>query len=186
MQYQLVTKNHTRRAQVEQFICERYWLSFKACLSQLPDTLLAVNDHEQLVAACGLQFAEQRTLFSECYLNKPLTSHDIAGLPMPKRDEIAEVGSMAAISATYLPTLFAAIVHALEVHQRSAVVFTATRYLQLKLERSGIALSYLADATQSALPSELQNLWGDYYQHQPRVLAGWTHQGQPEAQAMAC
>lgn len=177
MQYQLIPSTHLNRTEVERFICERYWLRFKACLNQLPETLLAVTENGQLVAACGLQFAEHRALFSEYYLAQPLTSYRIAGQAMPGREEIVEVGSMAAISPKFLPLLFAAVVDALAQQQRRAVVFTATRYLQVTLARSNIMLSVLAEAKQSALPLPLQDLWGDYYQHHPMVLAGWLAQG---------
>ena len=61
MRYQWVTTTQANRSSVEAFICERYWLNFNACLSQLPEVLLALYENDTLVAACGIQFAEQKT-----------------------------------------------------------------------------------------------------------------------------
>ena len=188
MQYEIITRQHRRREETERFICERYWFSFKACLTSLPDTLLAVTAQGQLVAACGLQFAEQQPLFSEYYLHHPIEKLSIDANTLVGRHQIAEVSSMATTSATYLQPLFAAIVAVLQDLERTLVVFTATGYLKRSLERSGIQLKHLADATISALPEQLQGLWGDYYRHQPMVLAGWVEQGVgrfPAAQASA-
>lgn len=176
MQYELINRSHSRRHDVEHFICERYWISFKACLQSLPDILLVVLEDNAIVAACGIQLADQRALFSEYYLDVPVEFYEVANQAMPAREKIAEVGSMAAISADYLPDLFVAIVKALTELQRDVVVFTATRYLNLKLARSGITLTTLAHANESALPLSLQDIWGDYYQHQPMVFAGWVAQ----------
>jgi len=177
MQYELINRSHTLRREVEQFICERYWISFKACLQNLPEMLLVVFEDNAIVAACGIQLAEQRALFSEYYLTNPVESYQVAHKAMPTRDKIAEVGSMAATSAVYLPLLFSAIVSALKDLRREVAVFTATRYLNLKLARSGVKLTILAQANESALPIELQSIWGDYYQHEPMVFAGWVAQG---------
>ncbi|PCJ46992.1 MAG: thermostable hemolysin-like protein [Gammaproteobacteria bacterium] len=177
MQYELINRSHSRRREVEQFICERYWVSFKACLQNLPDILLVVRDENEMVAACGIQLADQRALFSEYYLAEPVESYKVANQSMPARLQIAEVGSMAAISASYLPDLFMAIINALTQLKREVAIFTATRYLHLKLSRLGITLTTLALARESALPISLQDIWGDYYQHQPMVFAGWVAQG---------
>ena len=177
MNYQLVSRQHSQRRQVEQFICERYWSSFQACLIALPDMLLAVFDDDALIAACGLQFAEDRPLFSEYYLDQALTDYQVAGQRLPERNKIAEIGSMAARSADDLKPLFAAIVEITTQLNRTLVIFTATGYLQRTLRRSGVVLSELAPAHETALPNELQGIWGDYYRHHPKVLGGWLAQG---------
>ncbi|AVJ57337.1 hypothetical protein C5610_07870 [Idiomarina sp. OT37-5b] len=97
--------DHPLRSQVEAFICERYWLNFKACLRQLPSHLLAVFDEQtdnldgELVAACGIQFADQQVLFSQAYLDRSPQHYCIDGRPLPGYGQLAEVGSMAAVAA---------------------------------------------------------------------------------------
>ncbi|TDP38312.1 thermostable hemolysin [Idiomarina aquatica] len=172
-----ILPDHPLREQVETFICNRYWLNFNACLRTLPRLLVAVFDDEVLVAACGVQLADEQRLFSQTYLNQPLHAYQVSSRPLPAAEKLAEVGSMAALAASYLPHLFGAVVKLLGNIQRSAVIFTATRALQKYFRRMGVALTALETAQISALPESVRELWGSYYQHQPVVLAGWLTQG---------
>ena len=177
MRYQWVTTTQANRSSVEAFICERYWLNFNACLSQLPEVLLALYENDTLVAACGIQFAEQKPLFSEFYLDKPLQQYSVGNKPMPALENIAEVGSMAALAPPYLPLLFQAVIDSLLSRGITAVVFTATRALQKYFARQGIELTLLAEAKKNALPESVRDIWGNYYEHTPFVLVGWLSQG---------
>lgn len=177
MHYQWIDKSHPQRGQVEHFICERYWLSFKACLQNLPPRLLAVFHGDKLIAACGVQFAEQQELFSEQYLPQPLQQYQIHQKRIDDRRQLAEIGSMAALDASHLPVLFGVIVKALLGEQKEALVFTATRALQRYFARQGISLTQLAIAEKAALPESAQDIWGNYYNHSPMLLAGWLEQG---------
>ena len=163
-----------RRLEAEHFICERYWFSFNACITQLPENILAVYQNDLLVAACGVQLAEQRILFSEQYMTQPLGNYSILGKRMPSRQEVAEVGSMATLGRRYLPDLVEAIVLALRDLRRTVVLFTATRGLAHFLERRGIVLQKLALAERGKLQVDTNTEWGSYYAHQPSVFAGWT------------
>ena len=163
-----------RRLEVEHFICERYWFSFNACLTQLPENILAVYQNDLLVAACGVQFADQKTIFSEQYMDQALCNYSVLGKPVPARHAIAEIGSMATLGRRYLPYLVEAIVFALRDVQRTLIVFTATRGLAHFLERRGIELQKLALAERSKLDLDANAEWGSYYAHQPSVFAGWT------------
>ncbi|CUA85230.1 thermostable hemolysin [Pseudidiomarina woesei] len=167
MSYQLIDFNHPQRQAVERFICERYWVHFNACLNHLPQRLIAVFEGTQIVAACGMQLAEEGPLFSEYYLSKPLEQ---------RRQKLAEVGSMAVLSGNYLQPLFVAIHQAAHDLQRQYLLFTVTRFLQLKLKRLGIQAQTLAPAYEQALPETLQNLWGNYYQQQPQVFMAAVQQ----------
>lgn len=177
-----ILPEHPQRQQVESFICERYWLNFNACLLTLPRLLIAVFDDTTggkptLVAACGVQFADEQPLFSQIYLNQPLANYRIQNKAMPMAERLAEVGSMAALAANYLPHLFQAVVKLLRNKQRTAIIFTATRALQKYFRRMGVALTTLEIANSSALPASWRSRWGNYYQHQPVVLGGWLAQG---------
>lgn len=167
MTYQLIDLNHPQRHAVERFICERYWVHFNACLNHLPPRLIAVFEGTQIVAACGMQLAEEAPLFSEYYLNQPLEQ---------PRHKLAEVGSMAVLSGNYLQPLFFAIHQAAHDFQRQHLLFTVTRFLQLKLTRLGIQAQAIAPAYEQALPATLQNLWGSYYQQQPQVFMAAVQQ----------
>lgn len=177
MHYQWITPAHANRTSVEAFICDRYWLNFNACLSQLPEALLALYENNTLVAACGIQFAAQKPLFSECYLDKPLQQYSVGNKCLPAIENIAEVGSMAALAPAYLPLLFQAVIDSLLSRGITAVVFTATQALQKYFSRQGIELTLLAEAKKNALPDSIRDIWGNYYEHRPLVLGGWLNQG---------
>ncbi|MGM0429234.1 MAG: thermostable hemolysin [Pseudomonadota bacterium] len=177
MRHCWILPNHPLREQVESFICEQYWLNFDACLRALPRLLIAVFDEARLVAACGVQLADEQVLFSQIYLTKSLHKYQVDSESLPKPEHLAEVGSMAALAPGYLPLLFRAVVKLLNSLNRTAVIFTATRALQRYFGRLGISLTVLETAKQSALPESTRDLWGSYYLHQPVVLAGWLKQG---------
>ncbi|MFD2633124.1 thermostable hemolysin [Idiomarina piscisalsi] len=172
-----ILPEHPLREQVETFICERYWLNFHACLRTLPRLLIAVFEESRLVAACGVQLADEQALFSQAYLTQPLENYRVSNKPLPQSENLAEVGSMAALTPTYLPHLFRAVVRLLDDKGRDVVIFTATRALQKYFRRIGVALTELETAQKSALPESVRDLWGNYYQHQPTVLAGWLTDG---------
>lgn len=179
MHYQWIKPTHHHRALVETFICDRYWLNFNASLNQLPEELLAVYKNGSLVAACGIQFAEQNPLFSQCYLDKPLQQYSVGNKPLPAVEYIAEVGSMAALASSYLPLLFKAVIESLLLRGIAAVVFTATRTLQKYFARQGVELTLLAEAKKTSLPESIRGIWGNYYEHRPLVFGGWLSQGRP-------
>tara|TARA_B100000700_G_C15033612_1_gene851711 strand:+ start:1847 stop:2491 length:645 start_codon:yes stop_codon:yes gene_type:complete len=169
-----VKPSDVNRLAAEHFICERYWLSFNACITQLPEHILAVYQNDRMVAACGIQLAETRALFSEQYMTQSLGTCRVLGQLAPAREQIAEVGSMATLGRRYLPFLVDAIVLALRDIHRALVLFTATRGLAHFLERRGIELEKLATAAREKLKSDNRADWGSYYAHQPSVFAGWT------------
>lgn len=187
MAFQFILPDHPQRKIVEGFICQRYWLHFNACLSHLPERLLAVfepsqeNQHECsesiVVAACGIQLAEESALFSEYYLPEAL-ERLFAGTY--QRNDFAEVGSLAVADARYLIELFNAVREAAQSLQRQQLVFTITRFLQVKLQRLGIQVQQLAEAHEHCLPQTMQGLWGNYYQQQPRVIVADVTQAWPQ------
>lgn len=177
MRYFWVLPEHPHRHEVESFIRQRYWDNFNAQLRFFPTRLIALTHHGRLVAACGIQLADQQPLFSQVYLQQPLQSYLVNSRPLPDDAQLAEVGSMAAVAPIYLPELFAAVVKLLRPLARNAVIFTATRALQNYFRRIGITLTELENAQPSALvPTECAQ-WGSYYEHQPKVVAGWLEQG---------
>ncbi len=188
MAFQFILPGHPQRKIVEAFICERYWLHFNACLSHLPERLLAVFEPRQddqhqsfearVVAACGIQLAEESALFSEYYLPKVL-EQIFAGTY--QRTDFAEVGSLAVADARYLTDLFKAVHEAAQSLQRQQLVSTITRFLQVKLQRLGVQVQQLADAREQCLPQAMQGLWGNYYQQQPRVIVADVTQAWPQA-----
>lgn len=176
-----VNRQHQLRAAVEHFICDKYWLSFRACVTQLPERLLALTDPAgTLVAACALTPAASQVVFSERYLAHPaellLSQHFATNIV---RSQFAEVGALACRNFSYLPILFAAIVDTARNDGFEYLLFTATQQLQRHLVRFQLPTVRLGEAPDVALPDKERPLWGDYYQHHPVVLAGQTNDGLP-------
>ena len=174
-----VGPTHPMRHQVEQFICEKYWFTFSACLASLPQQLIGLCDtHGELVAACGFSIANQRPLFSERYLGQPVEER-IAALFTSKvaRGNIAEIGSLACRNHTFLPMLFAAVVNYANEHHIDYLLFTATAQLRRHLQRLALPTQVLGNAPAVALPEAERAQWGQYYDRQPLVLAGRTEDG---------
>ncbi len=176
---QHIGTEHPLRATVERFICAKYWLSFAACLEQLPKHLIAIFDQQQQpVAACALTPATSLPLFCEHYLELPaeqlMTQANGSNI---ERHQLLEVGSMACVDHRYLPLLFAAIIQAASQLQRPWLVFTATSPLRRHLQRFELATTVLGKALDSALPTNSHQQWGRYYSTQPLVVSGHIKQG---------
>lgn len=169
----IIEPDHAERQLVEQFICQRYWMKFNACLHELPRRLLVVRDQQrQLIAACAIQYADERPLFSECYLPNTIQDTLAAHGIVAQRQQLAEVGSMACLRPRDLAPLVSAIVCYLTQQQKQALIFTATAPLRRFLKHLQLPLQRLADASADALSGDSVARWGDYYQSQPQVMAG--------------
>lgn len=174
-----VGPTHPLRRHVEQFICEKYWFTFSACLASLPEQLIGLcDDNSELVAACGFSIADKRPLFSERYLGQSVEER-IAQLfsTSVTRNRIAEIGSLACRNHTYLPMLFAAVVRHACLHQIDYLLFTATAQLRRHFQRLALPTQVLGNAPVVALPEAERAQWGAYYDRQPMVLAGRTADG---------
>lgn len=175
---QSILPDHPQRALIEHFICAKYWLSFAACLQQLPYHLIAVFEHQQPVAACALTAATEQPLFCETYLSQPAQQLIATATNTTiERQHLIEVGSMACVDHRYLPVLFAAIIEATAAAQRPWLVFTATSPLRRHLKRFDLPTLVLGEAHSSALPQAQHQQWGRYYATQPVVVAGHIDQG---------
>ncbi|WP_164742396.1 thermostable hemolysin [Pseudidiomarina mangrovi] len=178
--FHYIGPSHPLRATIEQFICAKYWLSFAACLEQLPLHLIAILDQQQQpVAACALTPAAEQSLFCEHYLPQPAEQLITASPQQPvSRQQLLEVGSMACVDHRYLPLLFTAVIHAANELQRPWLVFTATTPLRRHLKRFNLPTTVLGQALDSALPTTQHQQWGRYYSTQPLVVSGHVAAGQ--------
>lgn len=177
----LVGRQHPRRTDVEQFICQKYWFSFAACLSQLPEHLLCLTtDAGEIVAACAVTPAAERPLFSERYLTTSVERQLSEAFQTPvHRRQIAEVGALACRDFSWLPVLFASVVDCAELLAIPYLLFTATAQLRRHLQRFHLPTAIIAEAPAVALPESERQQWGSYYQRHPLVLAGRTADGHP-------
>lgn len=128
-------------------------------------------------AAAGYAVARDGPLYLEHYLDEPVEraisrrrGRTVA------RDEIVEVGNLAATS----PGAARLIIRAMAAHLHGKgftwVAFTATRELRNTFARLGLALHPLVRADASRVPGQGVG-WGDYYAHDPVVVYGGICEG---------
>ena len=157
------------RDELEAFIAGGFLERSGARTTHFADRLLGLRGGDgQWCAALG-------------YLDRPVEQVVAAALAEPvARDSFAEVGNLAA-SADGLGRLLIALstVHLFEQGVQH-VVFTATRALSNAFTRLGVPLADIGAADPACVPGgEAQ--WGDYYRHDPRILAGRVASGMPVA-----
>lgn len=143
----------------------------------LPELVGLQNRTGDLRAVAGYRSAGTGPLFLEQYLAAPverdLTAHVGATVA---RGEIVEVGNLAGGSCRYARHLVSLLPRFLLDHGYTWVVFTATSVVRDILTSVGASLVELAPADASRLAGGADT-WGRYYQHDPRVMAGYLPSG---------
>jgi hypothetical protein len=170
MKFVEIPFDHPSRPIVSRFIRATYLLSYDARIANLPNTLLALVDKEDKVhAAAGLRDASE-PFFSEHYLDLPVeTLLSELSRRRVARSAVVEVSCLAsrspAVSANFMREL---VFHGEELGYDWAF-FTATSRLEKLLRRIRLPLLNLGAASADRVPSP--EIWGSYYQTDPRVLA---------------
>jgi hypothetical protein len=164
------------RADVEQFIAQRFADKLDASIQNFMPTLLVVKDRaENIVAACGLRSSAEERLFLEDYLDTSI-QQEIAKAAKRSaadidRQEVAEIGNLASANFAASRFLFKALFDYCQRQHFSWVVFTSCQRLLTAFTHLGLSLVKLADARESSLTTE-PGTWGRYYQDAPAVMAG--------------
>lgn len=160
-----------RRLDVEQFIATIYRRHFDARLHQFMPVLVSRGDDETPCCAVGYRSAAE-PLFLERYLPEPVERmlSRTAGQPVA-REHIVEVGQFASQCPGEGRRLMLVLArHLVDAGFRWAVI-TATAELRRLLRHRGLVALPLGPARRQCL-GEGGRLWGSYYRHAPRVLAG--------------
>ncbi|HZW13399.1 MAG TPA: thermostable hemolysin [Noviherbaspirillum sp.] len=173
--YQLewVGAEHPERASLQQFIAETFFKMYGAQVRQFSRMLVGCKDSTgQWVAALGFSLARDGKTFLEQYLDAPLEC-EIAGrtnTPV-SRDQIVEVGNLAATHAGAARELIICMTRYLHQQGMVWVAFTATRALLNSFTRLRLKPTALAVADPRRLPDGGES-WGSYYDTKPQVMFG--------------
>ena len=135
--------------------------------------LLNVRDeHDQVVAAVGLRFADDGPLFLESYLDSSIETMiaRMTGRTVARRG-IVEIGNLAATGRGASFVLFMALASFLKQQGLSYAAVTATKALRRSLVRLGVDFVEATQASPSALPDN-GAAWGTYYSREPKILFG--------------
>ena len=168
---QVLDREHPDRASLERFIAESYAKAYGAHVTHYADYLVGLrNASGAWTAGLGYTSAGRDPLFVEQYLDQPAEDAIGSILSVPvERDQIVEVGNLAASASGAARHIIAAMTALLNELNRTWVVFTSTRALLNSFDRLEIATITLAAADPARLPDGGAS-WGSYYDTDPQVM----------------
>ena len=177
----LIDAQHPLRAQVEQFIAQRFLDMHGARISSFMPLLIALlSEDGKILAAVGIRSAECEVLFLEHYFDtsveQAISSNAGRAVQTPQRDRIVEIGNLASIDRHASRKLFKVLAGLLQAENFEWAVFTGCSSLHRMFKTLGIATIGLGRALQSRLPAD-QQTWGGYYEDNPQVVAGKVSRG---------
>jgi hypothetical protein len=167
-----------RRPELEAFIQARFAVQHGAIVRHFMPCLLGLEDAAgQLLGAVGLRNAGSGPLFLERYLAQPVEAMIVGSHgSTPSRQQIVEVGNLAAASPGAARLLIVALTDLLVAMGFRWVTFTGTQSLLNSFQRLGLTPLPLGPADQACMGDELTD-WGSYYDGQPQVMAGDIYAG---------
>lgn len=176
-----------RRAAVENFIRHAFERAYRARISGLLPTLMALERDGELAAACGIKRAGFERLFLEVYLDLPveriLAEKSGAGV---RRHAIVEVGNLAVARAGYARQLIINLTRHLASEKAEWAVFSAVPQLRNCFRRLDVPLVPLALADRNRLLPAEREAWGTYYDGTPQVTAVKVATAHAALCALAC
>lgn len=181
---EMVEKDHPKRKEVEAYIGERYALAFDAKLNSFMPTFLALLEHDHIQSLCGFRIASNEALFLEQYLDEPaeVILSNVFSQAIG-RESLIEFGQLASFSRGMSPVHFLLMTEKLVASGFEWCIFTATDPLYAMMCRLGLTPTILAEADPNRI-ADATKIWGNYYQHQPRIVAGNLKQGLAHLQSL--
>jgi len=171
----LVQQRAPERLLAEQAITQKFERAFGAHLTHFLPDLLRLNVAHELGAVAGIRAANCNSLFLEQYLDRPVEQAIAGAFMMPvDRDQVVEVGNLAANVPGHACTLFAVLATVLSHAGYRWVACTATPQVAAMLKRLNFSAQTICSADPSRLDGGLEN-WGNYYSTRPQVIAGDVH-----------
>jgi hypothetical protein len=180
-----ITPDSPRRAGTEAFIRRVFAQRFGADVTDFAPNLLLLEQNARAIAAAGWRPAGEAPLFLERYLDVPIEQ----ALARPagqtvRREEIVEVGHLAADKAGGSLRMIVTMGEALDRLGYAWVVFTATRELVGIFHRLGLPLLAIAQADPARL-GDAAKTWGNYYETHPIIVGGRIQLGLDRARRRA-
>lgn len=169
-----VGRQDADRAALEAYVRTAFNRSHDADVSTFMPTLLAFRDGAgSLRGVLGIRSAADAPLYLENYLDRPVEQAIVAaGYHPVERDEVIEVGNLAAGSCLAAVRMVAQMPVQLMNRGYSWIVFTATSTVHEILLGLGAPLVELGRADPLRVARQ-GDRWGRYYDNDPRVYAGY-------------
>lgn len=163
----------TNRVRVEHYIQNIFHKHYKASVNDFHPLLITIeNQHNEIIAALGLRFADHQRLVAEEYSEKDISHLFSEKLDIhSERKHMIEIGNLASSHSGYARFLFVAMTRILADWHFQWLTFTAVPsvinvFKKLKLNPIEVCNAHLNNLKTSCSD------WGEYYQHKPRVMLG--------------
>ena len=169
---QLTGTGGTNRLAVESFVASQFFKNHQAEVSEFLPYLMSAETEKKITSAIGFRIATRQPLFLEQYLNQPVEARlsQLRQEPV-SRQAIAEIGNLASSAPGSSQMLFVLVISVLHRAGIDWAIFTATRPVQRMIASLGINCLDICTAHEVQL-KQSKDSWGDYYAHQPKVIAG--------------
>jgi hypothetical protein len=161
------------RTKLESFVSDCFAARYGAHIRHFMPTLLGLEDAAgRLRATVGLRCAVSGPLFLERYLDRSI-EYEIAAAcgVVPKREQVVEVGNLAALGNGNARLLIVALTDLLVAEGFEWVVFTGTTEVFNSFRRLSLSPLTLGTADPVRMGDERGD-WGSYYDSHPHVMAG--------------
>jgi hypothetical protein len=174
----IISNEDPDRHSLQRFIADIYMRDYGARIEHFAEKLIGMRRCSGAwVAGCGYTLAGDNRLFIEQYLDHTVENAIAKRVGIHvRRDEVVEVGNLAAFCAGYARRVIVYTTALLNQLHRTWVVFTATRSLLNSFARLRIEPIFLAQANPSRLVDRGAH-WGSYYDTCPQVVAANIPQG---------
>ena len=169
--------HNARRARIEAFVQQAFARRHGACIRSFMPTLLALQGRDERVCGVvGFRNGSAEPLFLERYLARPVEAElsERTG-QLIERGRIVEVGNLASLSCRAAFHLVAILPRVLIERGNQWIVFTATSAVRGILEKFSAPMIELASASRECIDE--RDDWGQYYDNDPRVMAGYLPDG---------
>ena len=162
------------RPELEAFVRAAFARSHAASIHSFMPSLLGFRDGAgKLRGVLGLRAAASGPLYLEQYLDLPVEAAIAAATGRTlRRADVVEIGNLAAGNCRSAVRMVAQLPAFLLEHDYRWIVFTATRTVRQILLGFGAPLVELARASGERVAGGV-DAWGGYYDHDPRVFAGY-------------
>jgi len=179
----VIGQHAPNRRAAESSIISKFEARYGAHLTHFLPDLVRLAAADNLGAVVGVGPARDNALFLEQYLDKPVEQAVAAAFMTPvDRDQVVEIGNLAANVPGLAYSLFAILATVLSEAGYKWVVCTATPQVAAMLAKMNFSAQPLCDADPSKLASGSAD-WGDYYSSRPRVMAGDVHLAAAQARS---
>jgi hypothetical protein len=168
----LVTQHSAERQELESGITSKFESAYGAQLSHFLPNLMRLGIATELGAVIGIRTAHDGPLFLEQYTDRPIEQLVAGAFETPvDRDQVVEIGNLAADVPGLAYTLFAVLATVLNAAGYRWVACTATPQVEAMLTRMNFSSQTICSADPSRLEEDSAD-WGDYYRSRPNVIIG--------------